>query len=145
VRGTGRLALGLTHDGRPVRSLTSAVLAHVRAEVLSCRLKPGGKLLIAGLATRFGVSLSAVREALARLAAEGLVKAEDQRGFRVSPVSIEDLRDITRTRIALEGLAHLPERCSSAAHASAAARSRSELIEATAWTPRRANSASSPR
>ena len=80
------LSIGLTRDGQPVRSLTSAVFAQLRAEILSCRLKPGEKLLIAGLAQRFSVSLSAVREALSRLAAEDLVQAEDQRGFRVSPV-----------------------------------------------------------
>lgn len=98
-------AIGLSHDGKLVRSLTSAVLAHLRAEILSCRLRPGEKLLIAGLAKRFGVSLSAVREALSRLVAEDLVRAEDQRGFRVSPVSLEALRDITRTRIELETIA----------------------------------------
>lgn len=98
-------AIGLSHDGKLVRSLTSAVLAHLRAEILSCRLRPGQKLLIAGLAKRLGVSGSAVREALSRLVAEDLVRAEDQRGFRVSPVSIEALRDITRTRIELETIA----------------------------------------
>lgn len=102
---TMRLARGLTSEGRPVRSLTSAVLARLRAEILSSRLKPGEKMLIAGLAECLGVSLSAVREALARLAAEGLVQGEDQRGFRVSPVSVEDLRDITRTRVDLESMA----------------------------------------
>lgn len=97
--------IGLAAGAPPARSLTSAVLAQLRAEILSCRLPPGERLLIAGLARRFGVSLSAVREALARLAAEGLVQAEDQRGFRVSPVSTEDLRDITWLRIEIEGLA----------------------------------------
>ena len=99
------LLIGQTHDGRPVRSLTTAVFAQLRAEILSCRLKPGEKLLIAGLARRFAVSLSAVREALSRLAAEGLVTSEDQRGFHVSPVSAAQLRDLTRTRIDIEGLA----------------------------------------
>jgi DNA-binding GntR family transcriptional regulator len=99
------LPLGSAAAGLPFRSLTSAVLAHVRAEILSAHLKPGERVLIAALAKRLGVSLSAVREALSRLAAEGLVRGEDQRGFRVTPVSIEDLRDVTRTRIDLEGLA----------------------------------------
>jgi len=99
------LLVGQTHDGRPVRSLTTAVFARLRAEILSCRLKPGEKLLIAGLARRFTVSLSAVREALSRLAAEGLVMSEDQRGFHVSPVSADQLRDLTRTRIDIEALA----------------------------------------
>jgi len=99
------LSIGLTRDGQPVRSLTSAVLAQLRAEILSCRLKPGEKLLIAGLARRLSVSLSAVREALSRLAAEELVQAEDQRGFRVSAVSIGRLRDITNARIDIEAIA----------------------------------------
>jgi DNA-binding GntR family transcriptional regulator len=97
------LSLGLAAPG--FRTLTSAVLAHLRAEILSAHLKPGEKVLIAAVAKRLGVSLSAVREALSRLAAEGLVRGEDQRGFSVSPVSIDDLRDVTRTRVDLEGLA----------------------------------------
>jgi len=87
------------------RSLTSAVLERLRADILSARLVPGQKLHIAGLAKQFSVSLAAVREALSRLVADGLVQASDQRGFRVSPVSPADLEDVTRTRIDIEGLA----------------------------------------
>jgi DNA-binding GntR family transcriptional regulator len=87
------------------RSLTSAVLERLRADILSARLIPGQKLHIAGLAKQFSVSLAAVREALSRLVADGLVQASDQRGFRVSPVSPADLEDVTRTRIDIEGLA----------------------------------------
>ena len=78
-------------DERP-RSLTSAVQERLRADILSTRLLPGQKLHIAGLAKQFSVSLAAVREALSRLVADGLVQASDQRGFRVSPVSPADLR-----------------------------------------------------
>ena len=91
-------------DDRP-RSLTSAVQERLRADILSTRLLPGQKLHIAGLAKQFSVSLAAVREALSRLVADGLVQASDQRGFRVSPVSPADLRDVTQTRVDIEGLA----------------------------------------
>ena len=91
-------------DERP-RSLTSAVQERLRADILSTRLLPGQKLHIAGLAKQFSVSLAAVREALSRLVADGLVQASDQRGFRVSPVSPADLGDVTQTRIDIEGLA----------------------------------------
>lgn len=91
-------------EERP-RSLTSAVQERLRADILSTRLLPGQKLHIAGLAKQFSVSLAAVREALSRLVADGLVQASDQRGFRVSPVSLADLIDVTRTRIDIEGLA----------------------------------------
>ena len=87
------------------RSLTSAVQERLRADILSTRLLPGQKLHIAGLAKQFSVSLAAVREALSRLVADGLVQASDQRGFRVSPVSPADLRDVTQTRVDIEGLA----------------------------------------
>ncbi len=87
------------------RTLTSAVLERLRADILSTKLVPGQKLHIAGLAKQFSVSLTAVREALSRLVADGLVQASDQRGFRVSPVSSTDLADVTQTRVDIESLA----------------------------------------
>ena len=92
-------------DAALPRTLTSAVLRRLRADILSTKLDPGQKLHIAGLAKQFSVSLAAVREALSRLVADGLVQASDQRGFRVSPVSRHDLQDVTRTRIDIESLA----------------------------------------
>jgi DNA-binding GntR family transcriptional regulator len=91
-------------EGGP-RTLASAVYARLRADVLSCRYEPGERLLIGPLSKRFAVSAIAVREALSRLVADGLVAVEDQRGFRVSPLSLSDLRDVTHTRIELECLA----------------------------------------
>jgi DNA-binding GntR family transcriptional regulator len=87
------------------RSLTSAVFSNLKVEILSCRIRPGEKLHIGNLAKTYDVSLAAVREALSRLVADGLVVAEDQRGFRVSPASIRDLDDVTETRIEIECLA----------------------------------------
>ncbi|MFC7396382.1 GntR family transcriptional regulator [Chelatococcus sp. GCM10030263] len=92
-------------EGRRPRSLTSAIFDRLRTDILTCRLTPGEKLPVAALAQAFNVSLAAVREALSRLVADGLVLAEDQRGFRVSPISEADLEDLTRTRIEIEALA----------------------------------------
>jgi DNA-binding GntR family transcriptional regulator len=93
-------------DGRLApRTLTSAVLERLRSDILTTKLLPGQKLNVASLAKHFSVSLAAVREALSRLVADGLVQASDQRGFRVSPVSQADLEDVTQTRIDIEGLA----------------------------------------
>ena len=99
------LSFGDDLAGDRPRSLTSAVQGRLRADILSTRLLPGQKLHIAGLAKQFSVSLAAVREALSRLVADGLVQASDQRGFRVSPVSPADLKDVTQTRVDIEGLA----------------------------------------
>jgi DNA-binding GntR family transcriptional regulator len=87
------------------RTLVSAIYSRMRAGILSCDYQPGEKLFVGPLSQRFGVSIASVREALFRLVADGLVHAEDQRGFRVSPLSLADLWDVTRTRIELECLA----------------------------------------
>jgi DNA-binding GntR family transcriptional regulator len=86
------------------QTLFEGIYQELRAEILACRLRPGAKLQINTLAEERGVSLSGVREALSRLSAEGLVVAEPQRGFRVAPVSLEDLTDLTMTRIDIENL-----------------------------------------
>jgi DNA-binding GntR family transcriptional regulator len=95
------------HEGPGIhhRTLASAIFAQLRDEILSCRIKPGEKLNVSKISKRFDVSLAAVREALSRLVASGLVVAEDQRGFRASPLSLPDLMDLTNTRIEIECLA----------------------------------------
>ena len=57
------------------------------------------------LMQRYGFSSSAVREALSRLVTDGLVEAVDQRGFRTTPASREQLIDITETRVTVESVA----------------------------------------
>lgn len=81
---------------------SEGVYASLRAELLGGNFLPGSKLRLAGLGERYGVSLSVVREAMTRLAGEGLVKALPQRGFCVTPLSIEDLLDLTRSRVLIE-------------------------------------------
>ena len=83
-------------------SLTQDVYERLRADVLACRLLPGTRLRIGELCAQLGVSLSAVREALARLTSEELVVAEPQRGFRVAPISSAELADVTQVRIRIE-------------------------------------------
>jgi DNA-binding GntR family transcriptional regulator len=94
---------------RPVRTttLTEQVYASVRAEILAGRLRAGERLRAAALAERHGVSLSVVREALTRLSGGGerLVSAEPQLGFRVAPLSVDELMDLTAVRAEVETLA----------------------------------------
>jgi DNA-binding GntR family transcriptional regulator len=77
----------------------------LRSDILSCRLLPGSRLRINETAETSEVSLGAVREALSRLNAEGLVVAESQKGYRVAPLSVEDLRDLTEARVEIERIA----------------------------------------
>ena len=68
-------------EGPAPRSLTSTLFYMLRKAVLLGQLEPGARMSAARLSQQYHVSLSAVREALARLAAEGLLEAEDHRGF----------------------------------------------------------------
>ncbi|NNM55573.1 MAG: FCD domain-containing protein [Acidocella sp.] len=88
------------------RSLVEAAHEAIRHEILTGGLAPGEKLRFEMLRKRFGFGASTLREALTRLVGEALVTSEEQKGFRVAPVSLEDLADLTRTRkfIELEAL-----------------------------------------
>lgn len=83
-------------------SLTEFAHARLRADIIAGHFPSGAKLQIDDLKARYGLSASPLREALARLAEQGFVAAESQRGFRVSPMSREDLADITLARQVIE-------------------------------------------
>ena len=87
------------------RSLVEDVYGTLRAEILFGRRLPASRLQLNELAEEHGVSLSVVREAVTRLATEDLVEATPQRGFRVRPLSVDHLQDLTWVRVQLEGLA----------------------------------------
>lgn len=66
------------------------VFDRLRDEILSLELKPGQPVDEASLAARFEVSRSPVREALVRLAAEGLVETVPNKGTVITPLNIEE-------------------------------------------------------
>jgi len=86
------------------QSVTQADQAYeaLLAEILDGRLAPGAKITISEVAMRLGFSPGSVREALSRLSAERWAIATAQKGYSVAPVSIEELKDLTRTRIIIE-------------------------------------------
>lgn len=86
------------------RSLTSAerVLRELRALILGAELDPGSRLGEVELAERLGVSRTPVREALTRLAAEGLVEIVANRGARVATWTVSELEGVFDLRVSLE-------------------------------------------
>jgi len=90
---------------RPTRTLTTDLFEQLRSDILHCRLAPGTRLLFRDLRARYASGLSPLREALMRLVSEGLVLLEDHKGFRVSPVSQEEMVDIANTLLELEAIA----------------------------------------
>jgi DNA-binding GntR family transcriptional regulator len=86
-------------------TISSRISADLRQAILQGELAPGAKINLDRLRRASDVSISPLREALARLVADGLVEFEDQRGYRVAPVSPEDLAEVTRLRAVLEPMA----------------------------------------
>jgi DNA-binding GntR family transcriptional regulator len=74
----------------------------LRAAIVRCDYEPGARLRVDELGSKFSVSSSPLREALSRLAGQGLVQALENRGFRVAPLSVEGIVDLTRVRILIE-------------------------------------------
>src|SRR5437763_1833167 len=73
--------------------------------IVSHQLRPGDKLSDVRLSEELGVSRTPVREALQRLAQDGMVRAESRRGFFVAQFSSRDVGEVYDVRTALEVLA----------------------------------------
>jgi len=84
------------------RTLIEHAYAQLRDDIVTGQLVPGEKLRVEHLKARYGVSAGTLREAITRLASDALVVTEGQRGFRVAPITIEDLEDITNLRVQIE-------------------------------------------
>lgn len=103
LKGTKTLEeRGSTMATTAAKTLVESSYDRLRTDIVEGRLVPNAKLRIEELRQQYGTGASPLREALNRLAGEGFVTVEGQRGFRVSPVSLEDLQDLTRMRILLE-------------------------------------------
>ena len=86
-------------------SLTRSVYQQLRADLVSGHYRPGEKLRAEDLRKRFDIGSSPIREALNRLLAEGFVVLEEQKGFRVAPVSVEELEELVHARSVIDGAA----------------------------------------
>lgn len=77
----------------------------LRRAIVHGEVQPGEKLVAERLAEQWGVSATPLRETFQRLAAEGLVVIEPQRGARVAPVSFEQAAEIYEMRLLLDPVA----------------------------------------
>ncbi|WP_332682335.1 GntR family transcriptional regulator [Bosea sp. (in: a-proteobacteria)] len=87
----------------PDASVGEMAYRRIRADIVFGRLPPGQKLKLEVLREAYEASVSTLRELLNRLASEGLIAAEGQKGFMVAPVSATNLREIAAMRLLLEG------------------------------------------
>ena len=89
-------------DAGASRTLIERAYAQLRNDIIEGRHLPGDKLRVEHLKLHYGVGAGTLREAITRLVSDALVTAEGQRGFRVTPITLEELEDITRLRLHIE-------------------------------------------
>lgn len=99
VPGNERRTIG--QGGEPA-TLGEAAYQRLRADILAGAFSAGMPLRLEALRQRYGLSFSPLREALTRLQSERLVLSTALRGFSVAPLSREQIRDATETRILIE-------------------------------------------
>ncbi|WP_300009078.1 FCD domain-containing protein [Pseudonocardia sp.] len=90
-RAAGRTRTDLVHD-------------RLRSDILDGHLRPGQRLKFPDLCEQYDASVGVAREALARLAAQGLVRGQSRQGYQVAPLSQDDLSDLTSARVEVESL-----------------------------------------
>lgn len=83
-------------------SLAQTTYERMRTDIIFGALAPAARLRLEELRSRYGVSVPTLREVLSRLGSEGLVVAEDQRGFAVTPISEANLRELAALRALIE-------------------------------------------
>lgn len=87
---------------KSLNTVGSTTYQSIKRDIIQGALAPASKLKLDALRSRYDASMSTLRETLNRLASEGFVNAQDQRGFFVTPVSRDDLVEIANLRILLE-------------------------------------------
>jgi DNA-binding GntR family transcriptional regulator len=95
-------------NGAVTRStLRQQIADALRDEVLAGRLQPGQEFTVKEIAEQYGVSATPVREALVDLSAQGLLDADQHRGFHVHEYSVADYRGIVEARsLVIDGMFH---------------------------------------
>ena len=85
-----------------IESGPEAIRIKLRRDIINGRLRPGAPLRQKEIAEAFGVSHVPIREAFARLEAEGLVTIRPRRGAIVSELDSSEIEELNEMRAALE-------------------------------------------
>ncbi|VDR26274.1 Carbon starvation induced regulator [Raoultella terrigena] len=86
-------------------SLSDRAYHTIRRDILTCRLLPGTLVTESELMERYESGKSTIRLALTRLSHEKLVISRPRKGYRIAPVTVQDVEEIFTVRAALEPLA----------------------------------------
>jgi DNA-binding GntR family transcriptional regulator len=77
----------------------------IRREIVSCRMMPGCRFTEPELMERFALGKSSLRIALQRLVSAGMVVSIPRHGYRVAPVTVNDVDEVFALRLVLEPMA----------------------------------------
>jgi GntR family carbon starvation induced transcriptional regulator len=97
-----KFEFAFTEPSAQPRTLVEAAYLRLRRDIIEGRLGPGTKLRVEHLKHDYEVGAGTLREALSLLLSDALVVSQGQRGFYVTPMSPDDLRDIVQQRVLLE-------------------------------------------
>src|SRR5688572_10252811 len=95
-------------EGQPTDSqfeditLAEQARRSLRRDITQGVLEPGQTLKLEFLKERYGISFSPIREALTSLESERLVVSSPSKGFKVAPLSAEEMWDAIETRILID-------------------------------------------
>ncbi|MEI7592242.1 MAG: GntR family transcriptional regulator [Actinomycetes bacterium] len=89
----------------PPPTLTEWADQQLRASILDGDYRPGDSLVISTLSEQLNLSATPLREALRKLAAEGLVVLQSHGSARVSEVDLHEANEIYEMRLLLEPMA----------------------------------------
>lgn len=91
--------------GDAPKTLAGQTALRLRQDIIANRLQPGEHLSFSKLTKRYEVGSSPLREALFQVVSEGLVRAEEHKGFVVAPINADEMLDISSLRASFEAQA----------------------------------------
>jgi DNA-binding GntR family transcriptional regulator len=86
-------------------SLAERAYHLLRADIISCVLKPGQQVVQTRLAERYQIGTTPIRDALHRLARENLVQPVPRSGYVITPITLTDIQEMFELRYLLESFA----------------------------------------
>lgn len=88
--------------GVTIPLLTDRAYERIHRDIISCVIAPGSEISEAQLCSQYKLGKAGVRVALTRLSHDGLLRAIPRRGYRVVPVTLQDIHDVFELRLMLE-------------------------------------------
>jgi DNA-binding GntR family transcriptional regulator len=86
-------------------SLAEKAYQLLRADIISCVLRPGQQVVQSKLAEKYQIGTTPIRDALHRLALENLVQPVPRSGYVIAPITLNDIQELFELRFLLESFA----------------------------------------